>query len=200
MRKRTIALSLLVLALASCFGPGQAKRYFDFQPVLIEHAGEGPSLDKFLSIDRVEVETLWNDFRIIYRRSAMELNYYPYEFWAEKPDKLLRDAIYHFFNGRHVFRGVGLDPDRDNPDWVLRSRVHRLEEFDLAKVWSARLDMDLAVVDVRSGTIIQSRSFDRSLPLNRRSVADLPVALSRILTEELEALVQSLRGKGPGPR
>jgi ABC-type uncharacterized transport system auxiliary subunit len=200
MKKIAIALSLLVLALAACFGPGQAKRYFDFQPLLIEHAGDGPTLDKVLSIDRVEVEDLWNDFRIIYRRSPMELNYYPYEFWAEKPDKLLRDAIYHFFRGRRVFRGVTLDPDRDKPDWILRCRVHRLEEFDLARTWSAHLEMDLAIVEAGSGMIIQSRSFDRTMPLNRRSVSDLPVVLSRILTEELEALLQSLRGKGPSAR
>jgi len=200
MIKRTIALGILVLALAACFGPGQAKRYFDFQPLLIEHAGDGPTLDKVLYIDRVEVEDLWNDFRIIYRRTPMELNYYPYEFWAEKPDKLLRDAIYHFFSGRRVFRGLSLDSDRDTPDWILRCHVHRLEEFDLALTWSARLAMDLAVVEAKSGSVIQSRSFDRTMPLNRRSVSDLPQVLSRILTEELEALLQSLRGKGPSAR
>jgi len=197
MTKIAIALGILVLALAACFGPGQAKRYFDFQPMLIEHAGEGPALDKVLYIDRVEVEDLWNDFRIIYRSSPMELNYYPNEFWADKPDKLLRDAIYHFFSGRRAFRGLSLDPDENSPDWILRCRVHRLEEFDLARTWSARLAMDFAVVETRSGSIIQSRSFDRTMPLNRKAVSDLPVVLSRILTEELEALLQSLRGKGP---
>ncbi len=200
MTKIAITLGILVLALTACFGPGESKRYFDFQPVLIEHAGEGPALDKVLYIDRVEVEDLWNDFRIIYRPSSMELNYYPNEFWAGKPDKLLRDSIYHFFKGRGVFRGVSLDPGRDKPDWILRCRVHRLEEFDLARTWSARLDMDIDVVEAGSGMIIQSRSFDRTMPLNRRSVSDLPVVLSRILAEELEALLQDLRGKGPGPR
>lgn len=200
MTKIGITLGILVLALSACFGPGQAKRYFDFQPLLIEHAGEGPTLDKVLYIDRVEVEDLWNDFRIIYRPSSMELNYYPNEFWAGKPDKLLRDTIYHFFSVRGAFRGLSLDPDRDNPDWILRCRVHRLEEFDLAQTWSARLAMDFAVVEAKSGTVIQNRSFDRAMPLNRRSVSDLPVVLSRILTEELEALLQSLRGKGPSSR
>jgi ABC-type uncharacterized transport system auxiliary subunit len=198
MTKKAIPLGFMVLALAACFGPGQAKRYFDFQPLLIEHAGEGPALDKVLYVDRVEVEDLWNDFRIIYRRSAMELNYYPYEFWAEKPDKLLRDSIYHFFSERRAFRELSLDPETNRPDWVLRCRVHRLEESDLAQTWSARLAMDITVVETKSGSVVQSRSFDRTMPLNRRSVSDLPVVLSRILTEELEALVQSLRDKAPG--
>jgi len=196
---KTARLALLVLALAAavaCFGPGHLKRYFDFQTGPIPEETGGPTLAKSLYVGRVDVADVWNDFRIIYRRSATELNYYPNEFWAGKPDRLLRDTIFHYLQGRKVFAAVSQEEGRETADWVFRCRVHRLEEFDLANVWGARLAMDMTVVENKTGQVIERREFDRTLPLARKSVSELPVTLSRILIEELEAFVQSLRGKG----
>ncbi len=201
MKASRFAVLALALATASaCFGPGQLKRYFDFQTGIIPVEAGGPVLAKSLDVGRVDVADVWNDFRIIYRRSATELNYYPNEFWAGKPDRLLRETIFHYLQERKVFAEVGLEGDRESHDWVLRCRVHRLEEVDLANIWGARLAMDMSVVENKTGQVIETRSFDRTMPLARKSVSELPVGLSKILIEELEALVQSLRGKGPSPR
>ena len=193
MMKKTILVGLLAISLSACFGPGQAKRYFDIRPLGGKSAGLGPHFDKVLFLDRVDVEDLYNDFRILYRLSATEINYYSYDFWAEKPDKLLRDALGRFMAEHRVFRRIELELGRGDPDWVLRARVHCLEEVDKTESWSARLAMDLEINEYKTDKVLAFWVFDRSLPLTRKDVTELPSALSRILTEELEKFLRILR-------
>jgi ABC-type uncharacterized transport system auxiliary subunit len=198
MMKKMILVGLLAVSLSSCFGTGQSKRYFDIRPLGVKSAGPRPYFDKVLFLDRVDVEDLYNDFRILYRLSATEINYYSYNFWAEKPDKLLRYALLRFMAERRVFRRVELKLGQEDPDWVLRAQVHCLEEVDESESWSARLAMDLVISEYKTNKVLSFWSFDRSLPLPRKDVTDLPKALSRILTEELEKYLRILREKGSG--
>jgi ABC-type uncharacterized transport system auxiliary subunit len=193
MKTRAVLAALLAVSTAGCFAPAKARRYFGLEPLPADVAG--PSFDKVLLIDRVAVDDVYDDFRIIYRLSPTEINYYSYEFWAAKPDKMIRDAISHYLAVRRAFRRVEVEAGREDPDWVFRCRVHRLEEVDALEQWSARLAMDFEMRDFKTGGIVGRRSFDRSLPLPQKLIADLPLVLSRILAEELEAFLADLAGK-----
>jgi ABC-type uncharacterized transport system auxiliary subunit len=191
MMKKAIALACLAAAAAACFAPSQAKRYFQLEPKT--EAALTPLFDRALFVDRVEVADLYDDFRIVYRLSTHEINYYSYDFWAEKPSRGLREAIFHYLTGRGLFRRIGAEAIPGEADWTLRVKVHRIEETDAAEDWRGRLAMDLSVLETKTDRVLAFRSFDRSLPLGGKNVALLPVILARILAEELEALLDGLK-------
>ncbi len=194
MKAKTALLCIAALGFAACFSASPTKKYYQIDPL---SAPLERSLDKVLQIDRVEIATLYDDFRILYRVSPYEVNYYAYHFWAEKPSKILQSAILHYMEKTGAFRRVQADPAKGGaePDWILRATVFQIEEVDAAESWSARLSMLLEIADFKTGIVLSSRRFDRAEPLSRKTVALLPTALSEILSQELSVLLRGLPGK-----
>ncbi len=194
MKTKTVLLCAAALGFAACFSASPAKKYYQIDPL---SAPLERSLDKVLQIDRVEVASLYDDFRILYRVSPYEVNYYAYHFWAEKPSKILQGAILHYMEKTGAFRRVQVDPAKGGiePDWILRTFVYQIEEVDAAENWSARLSMRLEIVDSKTGTVLSFRRFDRTEPLSRKTVFLVPSTISEILGQELAALLRGLPGK-----
>lgn len=192
MRKAALIV-LSAAALWACFSASPNKVYLQLH--LEGGAPPGAAFDKALLVDRVAVDELYDDFRIIYRLTPFEINYYAYSFWAEKPARMVRDALDHYLTGRKAFRSLLADVSRNQADWILRPTLHRIEEVDAEAAWAARLSMDLEMVEAKTGTVLASRRFDRSEPVGRKDVAAVPPVLSRILAEELEALLADLKGR-----
>jgi len=190
--RKAARCGLLVLLLAACFSV-PTKRYFQIV-VQDRDAQPHPKVDKVLYIEPVRVDPLYDDFRVIYRVSLYELKYYSYVFWAKKPDALFREAMGDYLLRKEGFSRVILDVLQGDPEIVLRSNVHLVEEIDNPKVWFARLAMDLEFLEFKSGRSLLRHSFDRRLPLQIRKVRQLPAILSTILTEELDIAVRKLAG------
>jgi ABC-type uncharacterized transport system auxiliary subunit len=191
MRKTAVLLAVLP-ALAACFSASPEKTYFQ-----LDLAAPPPeaAFGKSLLIERVGIDSLYDDFRILYRISPVEVNYYAYHFWAEKPARMLHDILLHRLDSSKLFARVLSELGNEVPDWVLRCTVHQIEEVDAPDTWTARLGMKIELAEFKSGKILASRRFDRREPLARKDVGLVPAALSRILDEELAALLAELRSK-----
>jgi len=185
------ALCILTAALMIGCGSTHAKRYFEIRSVpSVEPAL--PKIERRLLVEAPAVDALYDDIRILYRVSPFELQYYPYEFWSEKPGKQVGAAMAEYFGDKKVFPAVSRDTRMENPGIVLKSRLHVIEEIDNPDAWQARLAMDLEFVDAQSGKPLATWTFDRKAQMAKAHVGDLPVVLSRILVEELGKAVWEL--------
>lgn len=192
MRKNAVLLVIVLFCLAGCFSASPDKKYYEI------HLEAVPASEPFpgsLLVDRIEIDSLYDDFRIIYRVSPFEINYYAYHFWADKPSKLLQSSLIQFLETSRLFPKIVLEPIRGNADWILRCTVHQIEEVDMPDAWFARLSMKLEIADFKSGTVLTARTFDRKEPLSKKDVGEVPNVLSRILGEELRALFAELKRK-----
>jgi ABC-type uncharacterized transport system auxiliary subunit len=188
--RKVARCGLLVLFFAACFSV-PTKRYFEIVATG-KDALLHPKVDKVLYIEPVRVDPLYDDFRVIYRVSKFELQYYSYIFWAKKPAGLFRDAMGDYLIEKEGFARVTLDVLQGDPEIVLRSSIRLVEEIDNPKVWFARLAMDLEFLEFKSGKSLLRHSFDRRLPFQVRKVPQFPAVLSRILMEELDIAVRKL--------
>lgn len=193
MIKKIAALAAVSFVCWGCFSSSPGKIYLQIH--LEEGTAPAARFEKSLLIDRIIVDDLYDDFRILYRLSPYEVNYYTLNFWAEKPSKMIHDSLAHYFAARNIFPKVTLNPVKDEADWILRCTLHRIEEIDAETAWAARLAMDFEIAEAKTGTVLAVRHFDRREPLTKKNVAELPVVLSRILAEELAALFAELKGK-----
>jgi ABC-type uncharacterized transport system auxiliary subunit len=152
-----------------------------------------PKVERRLLVEPASVDPLYDDIRILFRVSAFELKYYPYEFWAERPGRQVGATMAEFLVKKKVFPSVGVGGKglNESPDIVLRSGIHVLEEIDNPRGWEARLAMTIEFVDARTGATIVARSFDRKEPMLKQ-VGDLPGVVSRIVDEELAKAVWDL--------
>jgi ABC-type uncharacterized transport system auxiliary subunit len=192
MRKAAV-LIVAALGLWGCFAASPDKTYFQIH--LEAPGASSPAFDKILLLERPAVADLYDDFRILYRLNPYEVNYYAHSFWAEKPSPMIRSAVGSYLLRRRAFRSVFLEAAQGRADWILRLTLNRIEEIDAEPAWRARLAMEIEVIEAATDERLAFRRFDRSEPLPRREVAAVPPVLSRILAEELEALLAELRGK-----
>jgi len=189
MRKYSVIV-LIILVLSSCMS-SPARRYYQLYLGEEEEPGE-KTIDKTILVERIEVDDLYDDFRVVYRVSPYQLNYYSYEFWADKPAKLIRDSITHYLLRKNIFQKVIQEISRGEPDILWKSKIHFVEEIDSPEAWYARLSMEIELVDFKSKERLYYHQFDRREQLTTKSVAMVPVILSKILEEELDKVIRDL--------
>ena len=116
--KLCLIIPLLCLLLVGCMSsPG--KRYYQLHIPAPDQAAER-SIDKTVLVDRVLVESMYDEFRLIYRTSPFQLNYFPYDFWIKKPGELVRNAIYDFLWKQGVFKKVVQSFSEGDVDYQLK--------------------------------------------------------------------------------
>jgi ABC-type uncharacterized transport system auxiliary subunit len=147
---------------------------------------------KILLVEAVEVEEIFNDYRIVYRTSPYQINYYSYHYWVKKPEKIIRDFIYTFCTKSKFFNKIIMNYSEGEPDWLLTSKVSVMEEVDHKEYWYARLNMQLELKEFKTGESIISHSFDRRERLLNKRVEYVPMVISSILKSELEVLLNKL--------
>ena len=133
MKKAAVCLIGVILA-AAC-GSAPAKRYF--QMSLVGTAARPmPEIDRSLALGPSEVDPLYDDTRILYRVSPFEVEYYPYEFWAENPGRIVDSALVEFFQKARVFSRVTAPDSAEPADIRLRPTILIIEEVDGAAAWA----------------------------------------------------------------
>lgn len=188
--KKIYLCCLIAVYLCGCM-TAPSRRYYQIY-LSLEEESATQVIDKVLFVDRVDVDDLYDDYRIVYRESPYQLNFYSYEFWADKPAKLVQDGIVHYLLGKGVFSKVFKELSEGDPDLVLRSRIHTIEEVDDEISWHARLAMEMEISDFQSGKSLLAHKFDRKMALSDKDVAQVPVVISRILKDELDRIISEL--------
>jgi ABC-type uncharacterized transport system auxiliary subunit len=189
MKRIGFLLVLLLFGLA-CMSSAPKRYHQLFLPENPELASS--AIEKSIFIDRVRTTLFYDNFEIVYRRTPYQLNYYTFDFWAEKPALLVRDTIFDYFKKNKVFSEVFKELDVNEADYRLIADIRAIEEEDQENAWFARLSMEIEVFDYSSGERILTHSFDRRKQLAPMDVSQLPVAISQILEEELIKIIQAL--------
>jgi len=186
-------LILLFILLQGCT-PSHGKRYFQFY-MLPGESMNIPKTGKIVLVQPVDVDAAYDDYRLVYRLSAYELNYYSYEFWIKKPGTIIRDAIVEYLSRGGSFAKVISLFSEGDPDFLLEAEVEVIEEYDRLDAWFARLKMSIKIKDFKTNEPILVHQFDRKEKLTEKKVEKVPVVLSMILEEELAKVVEQLAEK-----
>ncbi|MCI0470356.1 MAG: ABC-type transport auxiliary lipoprotein family protein [Candidatus Aminicenantes bacterium] len=191
-----IFIFICLFCLAGCISSSPGKRYFQLYLGDEVGAAKRPEpakkLDKIIFVENVAVDGIYDDYRIVYRSSPFQLNYYSYDSWIKKPGELIKDAIFDYLTKSMLFKNVTGKLADGEPDYLLKTRVDCLEEYDLGNVWFAHLQMQIEIEDYKSGKRVVFSRFDRRSKLNSRKVEFIPRAVSLILKEELVKVIDRL--------
>ena len=184
MRKAAI-LILMAAVMGGC-GSTHAKRYFQIRSIAPDEPAL-PKVERRLLVEAASVDPLYDDIRILFRVSAFELKYYPYEFWAERPGRQVGTAMAEFLVKKKVFPSVGVGGKglNESPDIVLRSGIHVLRgDRQSEGLGGPAGDDDRVRGREDRGDDRRPENFDRKEPMLKQ-VGDLPGVVSRIVDEEL---------------
>ncbi|MCP5102198.1 MAG: hypothetical protein GY950_02405 [bacterium] len=193
--KRNILTGVVVILglmlLQGCMSsPG--KRYFQLHMLAAETM---PGTGKVVLVEPVDVDSAYNDYRLVYRVSPYEVNYYSYQFWTKKPGALVRDAVVDYLSGTGAFKKVITKYAEGTPDLQLKARVKVMEEYDRKDVWFAHLKMTFEIKTLKTDETVLVHGFDRRVKLSDKKVEKVPMALSALLEQELGKMVKQLSEK-----
>ncbi|MDQ1350177.1 MAG: cholesterol transport system auxiliary component [Acidobacteriota bacterium] len=184
---------LFLILLQGCT-PSHGKRYFQLSMLPGENMPV-PRIGKIMLVQPVEVDAAYDDYRLVYRLSSYELNYYSYEFWIKKPGTMMRDVMVDCLSRGGAFEKVIVLLSEGDPDFLMDSTVDVIEEYDRPDAWFARLKMSIKIRDFKSNEPVLVHQFDRKEKLTEKKIEKVPVVLSQILEEELAKVVAQLAEK-----
>jgi ABC-type uncharacterized transport system auxiliary subunit len=193
-----LVLLCLTAALGCAASPPQT-RHYQLAPPSGEPApasANGPSL----AIEPLEVDAAYDEDRIVYRSSPVQIDYYHYHRWTSPPGRMLADHLRQAYRRTGRFRQVTAEITPET-DVIVGGRVAAIEEVDVsADRWVARIQLELRATDARSREVLWSREITQVEPMREQSPAGLARALTRalarVVAETSNEIAQSTPGSG----
>lgn len=117
--------------------------------------------------------------RILYRPSPVEVDFYEYHRWAERPAALLTTALAERLRAGNLFAGVTTFDGRTKADYMIRGRLERLEEVDSPGNVTVRVEMAADVIEVRTSRTVWSKSASHQGQVTEGEVKAVVAEMSR---------------------
>ena len=188
-----------MLCIAACStAPAPPERFYRVEAPA---ASSTTSLPGRIVVEPFEAYGVYNERPILYLDAAASgtLQQYHYQFWAEPPGVMLRDAL--IANLRTAFSGAQIESagGRVRGDYVVHARLKRLEHR-LGSPPQAQLALEFRVVDAADNERAVVL-FDDVAPAAGASVEDFVLAMDQLLGKASAQLAERLRAitSAPGP-
>lgn len=108
-----------------------------------------------------DVEEAYTKPQIVYRKSPFQLQYYVYQVWAVKPERIMTDLLHkHLLTSNLVSNVVRRFDEGHKPDYEISGILESIEEYDSDELWFAHIALRITIVRISDGRIMYSRRFD----------------------------------------
>lgn len=190
-------LAGLLLVLAGCGGAIPKTHYYVLSlPPSPNANGAGmaarPAGSRSLAVLPLRAPEQLEQDRIVYRPSPVELDYYDYHRWAQRPTSVLTEALVERLRASHAFSAVFLFDGRAKPDYLLRTSLERLDEIDSPGNVTARADISAEIVELKTGQIAWTGSCSQSGPVGASEVKSVVEGMSRVADDCLKQITASI--------
>lgn len=146
-----------------------------------------------LRIGKAQIAKAYERIDIAHRFSLHEMHYYKSEQWAIKPDKMITDLIIRHFSHSGLFLEV-IDRYYDKlPHYELQTEIMAVEKYNDGASSSAHLAIKFRLIDFQTQKVIWTYQFDETKPIFFDQQIYLARALSDVLFEQMEIIIDNLK-------
>lgn len=181
-----LAFSMFLAAVGCAVRPNP-RRFFTLAPEAPERSEA--SARPRLHVAELECAAAYDQFPLVFRVSPVELRSFRYAMWTAKPGTMVAETLRRYLATSDRFVIVEAE---DAADLVLGGRVDAIEQVVEDRGWLGRLELQLTLRRARDGRVVWQRRIDGVLRSDRRDVAEVVAAQSRILTAGLAEALPSL--------
>ncbi|HZS51388.1 MAG TPA: PqiC family protein [Bryobacterales bacterium] len=191
---------LMVLA-AACGGSIPKTHYYVLNlPPPAPRAGD-PSPYTAVVMPVRAPEQLEQD-RIVYSPSPVEIEFYEYHRWAQRPAETLTNAIAERLRAARLFSNVIVFDGRTKGDYLIRSRLNRLEEVDSENGVAVTVELAADAVEAKNNRVVWTSSASHTGPVTSGDVRAVVTEMSRGVDAclgKITADLENLRKAFPPP-
>ena len=191
------ALGLLLLT--SC-GGGKVPNthYYALDLPAAPQTPPADALRHTLAVMPVQASSMLTQDRIVYRPNREEVGYYEYHRWAEDPRTSVQNALLARLRQTGAFATVAPYDGRTKADFVLRTRIDRLEEVDFEQGVKVYTTISAELVDGETARVVWTGvgTGDGAVTQSdvREVVSKMSVAAKQALDQIAEGLDTFARG------
>jgi len=183
-----------VLLLGACTQPELPKdNFYRLQASQPQGAGKQLFSDG-IEIERFVADGLTATRPIVYSEgdTPTQVREYHYHMWTEPPVVMLRDQLVDYLRKAGVADRIVTPELRGNARYALIGKIKRLEKVVGSRP-SAVLELELGLLEDRTGKLIFLDSYRVEQTATSDSVGDAVIALNQSLSEILARFVADLR-------
>jgi ABC-type uncharacterized transport system auxiliary subunit len=136
--------------------------------------------------------------RLAFRPSAVEVDFYEYHRWADRPAAMLTTALIERLKARRVFSGVFVYDGRTKPDFLIRGRLDRLDEIDEQGGVSVRVELSAEALELKTNHAVWSGAAAQSGTVKEGEVRAVVQAMSEAAGACLDQIATGLEGFARG--
>lgn len=185
---RTLA-AVVLLALAGCsVAPAPPERYYRVE---VAPAAGAASPGGRIAVESFETYGIYNERALLFRAGSGALEQYHYQFWAEPPGVMLRDALVAYLRGAYGADRVLPAGGRARGDFTLRARLRKLEHLPGSPPQAA-LAVEFTVTD-RDDQPRLTLAFDETAVAAGPSAEDFVAAMDQLVAKAYARLAERLR-------
>jgi cholesterol transport system auxiliary component len=189
MIMRMFLVSVVVGLLAGCGSvKGPATRYYklDIPPA---PTPAGPSVPVPLRIEPFRTNALLRQDRIVYRPSPVEVGFYEYHRWAERPNDTVTKALADRLTGRRLFQSVEISDGAERAEYVLRGSIDRLQEVDYHGAVRVQVSISAELEDPVHREKIWASVASSEFVVKKSDVQAVVTAMGQASQQSIERLV-----------
>ncbi|HEU0142502.1 MAG TPA: ABC-type transport auxiliary lipoprotein family protein [Bryobacteraceae bacterium] len=130
--------------------------------------------------------------RIVYRPRPEEIGFYEYHRWAMDPRQSITQLMADTLRARSIFKHAAMQGRGIEADYILNGGIERLEEVDEGRDVRVECAISAQLIDTRTGAIVWSGAASQTIPVGKRDVAGVVVALTTAAQTVVDRLVKSM--------
>lgn len=184
-------LSILFVLCAGCsvLSPVGTTPMTNYEISSVPSVRHQPMRQGDLLVMAMQSDPLYSSSQMAYRLSPYQLHYYARNRWLESPATMLQPLLVQTLQQTHAFHSVDSLPSMAHHNYLLSTRLVRLEQVFLQDSSHVVLSVQAQIVDVGSGRILASKEFTVSEEASMNACGDA-VATNKAAERVLRQIAQ----------
>ena len=195
-RANQVALACLTTALAPLTGCAGHIRYPSYYalnlPAPKPPATQARPLPGVVAVREFSAPAFLRTGSIVYRPSADEVGFSPYDRWAVDLRHSVTSAVLRNIGSADVFQSAHLFDGREASDYLLTGTLDDLEEVDRGREVFVEVRVSAQLTDLRTGHVVWRDTASETSRVEQRAMPGVVAELSHGTESAVERLVSSL--------
>ncbi len=199
MKKYFFVLLILFVLFPSCRSSKSVyNRYYllEIPAAASESFPEGlQTMAGRFDVREVAVAQAYASHQIALRDGSHSIRYFTFNEWVQRPSTNLTGMLISFLDNNNVFEIVETGRQAVEPDYVLKTYVHRMEVVQQQKEFESVLFVEFVMMDATGNRQLFRHSAERSRILTEKNLNLFAAAISEFFVEELTDFIMRMQPK-----
>ena len=200
MKKKLIAISIVLAALIILAGCGGAVKYPNYYTLHVPPPPDPPAQEGVrasLAVREFRSPTYLHQGAIVYKASPEQIGFYNYHRWAVDPREVVTNAVVDRLRASGNFTEVKLYDGRSDIDYVLSGRIEKLEEVDYEGGIKVEVAISAQMTNLSTGAAVWTNTVDEVGTVGQRDVPSVVSEMNRTMERAIEKLLTPPPAESP---